>query len=78
MLSRYPATQKQLIEIAEACQNRTFAEEVEIVERLGGEEFLFKGLKVDPTVGLRDSELAERKSVFGSNEKPIIELTGYC
>ncbi len=64
--------------MAESCQNRTFADEVDLAEAYGGEDGFFKLLGVNSELGISSDEIERRKELFGTNEKPVIELSNYC
>ena len=43
-IGKFTVTKYQLAQVAEACQSREFAEEVEVLEKAGGDQWLEQGV----------------------------------
>ena len=49
-------TKQQLIEIASSCQERTFSEDVDLIESMGGDLFLERALVTNFKTGLKGDD----------------------
>lgn len=69
----FSSTKEDLLRIVAACQERTFAEEVDLLEEIGGPDALLASLKTDARNGLSDEpeDFQVREAVFGSNRPPV-------
>ena len=72
----FSSTKEDLLKIVAACQERTFSEEVDLLESMGGPDALLASLKTDANHGLSDEEedFHVREAVFGSNRPPVTRM----
>jgi len=57
------------VDIVTAVQTRTFSEEVEEIEKLGGVTKMLEMMQTNPKTGVNEDSLESRSHFFGSNEK---------
>ena len=69
-----------LVEVVSSCQNRTFCEEIDLLEEKGNKvNWMIPGLDSSEANGIPndDGNLAERKKKYGTNEKYVKEPAGF-
>ena len=86
-MSSFSIPRQQLEDIVTATQNRTFAEEVQILQThkapldwlASGTSILYLGLNTDFKNGIYGDEedLKERRQFYGTNENPVKEPPGF-
>ena len=76
-MGKFKISKEELMNIAAACQERTFSEEIDLVEQSGGETWILDGIFTDSNKGLLCNDFEERLQTYGSNKKPVIEPKGY-
>lgn len=79
---KFSMKKEDLILIASSCQERNFAEEIDVVEKLGGKLCIFllivgedifrEGLAVDYDKGISPDDIAARIAQYGSNRRKEI------
>ena len=67
-------TSEDLCQIVTESQQRTFAEEVSMIESLGGEDALLEKMRTDRKKGVDQNSLAYREEFFGTNKKDPLKL----
>jgi hypothetical protein len=55
-------------------QQRTFAEEISIIESMGGENDILDKLRTDRKHGIKSENIPNRVEYFGSNRKAAAKL----
>ncbi|CAK72615.1 unnamed protein product (macronuclear) [Paramecium tetraurelia] len=73
----FRVSKEQLCQVAYACQERTFTEEIDKLEELGGQEFLEMALCSNYKDGLQLNDWSQRELNFGHNRKPLILPKSY-
>lgn len=71
---------KTLQDLADACKARKFADEVQMYEKLGGDDWLEKGLCTNFRRGILDDsvDMKQRFDVFGNNMESSRPPKGLC
>ena len=69
----FPISKETLISIATAAQQRTFSEEIDLIESLGGYEFIEMALSTSFKNGLKGDDFPMRIAAFGDNKRPELE-----
>jgi P-type Ca2+ transporter type 2B len=72
---KFKISKQNLITIVSKCQERTFAEDVDMIDEIGGDRFLETALCTSFKMGIPgdENDLRERESVFATNRKPLIK-----
>jgi hypothetical protein len=64
--------------LVDAYKARTFCEDLELIEELGGEDGILNGLHTDPSNGINSLSKPERDACYDSNYKAPPEPTPFC
>ena len=67
--SKFGVTKQQMIDIIEAYRQRSYVEDMQVIEKLGGTTGILQALQVDPKVGISAASLDERTEAFGTHHK---------
>lgn len=76
----YSITKAELIALVSACQQRSYAEEVQLLQEKGEDvDWLMSALQTHSRDGISndEEELKKRRQVFGTNQKEIKEPPGF-
>ncbi|EGR33372.1 hypothetical protein IMG5_055150 [Ichthyophthirius multifiliis] len=75
----FQISRNQLIRVASACQERRFAEDVDLLETMGGIKALEDGLCTNYKKGIRDKQedIDDRIKAFGHNMKEVSKPKGF-
>jgi len=58
---------KELQELVTKTINRTFSEDIDYLESIGGQDSIFQKLRIDPNYGLEKIVVPERRRLYGAN-----------
>jgi Ca2+ transporting ATPase len=75
----FPISKEELVGLVSTCQERSYAEEIEMLEQKGNSiEWLLEGVASSTKHGISNEEveLARRRDAFGTNQKEEHELPG--
>lgn len=75
---KFKVTTSELISIIDAYRTRTLAQEIEMVEKLGGIKIFEELLNVDFSLGLTGTDIVKRKAIFGRNKRKKAKEKTYC
>ena len=76
--SDFPIDKETFMELVDAYKSRKFVEDLDLVEKLGGEQGILDALHVDPEKGIDTMSKAKRDERYDSNYKPPPEATPFC
>jgi len=74
--TKFKIQKQTLIQIVSAAQERLFAEEVDLLDR-HTPQFIEQALGTDYNKGLKGDDFQERDSIYGNNQKPLIQPKTY-
>lgn len=66
------------MELVDAYKSRKFVEDLDLIEKLGGEQGILDALHVDQERGIDVMSKKERDEVYDSNYKAPPEPTPFC
>ena len=73
-METYDITAEDLAELVDQLQQRTFAEEISMIESRGGEDKILEKLRTDRQTGIVSAHKEIRESFFGTNQKKKSKL----
>lgn len=75
---KFQVTISELISIIDAYRQRTLAEDIEKVEKLGGVQVFGDLLNIDFSLGLTGTDFVKRKLIFGKNKRRKAREKTFC
>ena len=75
---KFRISKEDLIKIVDAYRSRTFDQDIEQIEKLGGVNVFEDFLNVNFLTGLTSTDFAKRKVVYGKNKRKKAKKKGFC
>ncbi len=69
--SQFAIAKEELMAVITTCQNRSLSEEVDMVEKKGGNQWLFDGLGTSEKGGISTADIEAREQAFGHNKPDV-------
>ena len=78
--SHFSITRKTIVDLVKKTTERKEMEEVDDINKLGGEHFIVNSLKTNPTTGLTEEkdDFDKREESFGHNRNDLPTVTPFC